>query len=200
MLDEMTGEQRTRGDGTDDTGPSTLRAGLLTRAIEQGARASSVIAGFSIFVLMGVCVADVSRRAIFGNGIEGAVEATEVALVAVVFAGMMAAQVNGKHIKTPMFTNLMPARVAHASRTLALTLAVLLVGWMTFETARSGIASFEKGEFRYGLTNVPVWPARLLIPVGLAGLGVALCVSLVENAKRFLVDAPAEEAEFESIP
>ncbi len=65
-----------------------------------------------------------------------------------------------------------------------------LVAWMTVETAQAALHSFLVGEYRFGLLQMPIWPARLMIPLGLGVLFLELLVdgrdlvrALIDNAE-----------------
>lgn len=160
----------------------------------------STLAGVGILGLMLLTVWDVSFRETRGRGIEGATELSEVALVAVVFLGMTAAQLNRSHISTPMLTARLPARLGHAVRALSLVVAALFVAWMTLETARTGMSSYQAGEFRYGTVNVPIWPARLVIPLGLAGLTIALVLHSAIQVRKCVLNMPKDIVDYEAMP
>jgi TRAP-type C4-dicarboxylate transport system permease small subunit len=146
----------------------------------------AMLAGLSIVVLMVLTVVDVFKRKFFGHGLTFAPEVTEVALVALVFLGMMAAQFSGAHVRTPVVTGRLKGWWQSGARLAGLTIAVLLMGWMTIVTLDYGLESWRTGEFRFGLARVPVWPAKLAIPLGTAGLTTALLVEAVREARRVL--------------
>ena len=97
---------------------------------------------------------------------------------------MMSAQMSGSHIQTPILTSRLPGKWSYGLRAVGLIVACAVVGWMTYLTLRAGITSFEIREYRFGLTSVPVWPAKLMIPLGSAGLLAALLFQLITNVRQ----------------
>lgn len=171
----------------------------LNGAMNKVSTGMSLLAGVGIILIMVASVADVTRRALTGHSIHGINEASEVALVVVVFVGLMGAQTSGSQIATPMVTNRLPARAGHAVRALALWLAAAITLWMTAETAVAGYESWQAKEFRFGLASVPIWPAKLVIPVGLACLALALIVQGLDHAGRFRRNDPKQTTEYQEL-
>jgi len=160
----------------------------------------SFLAGLGFMVVMAMTVADVARRTLDGHSIPGMVELVEVGLAALVFLGLFSAQIRGVHVKTPMVTNMLPARLGHACRALGLLVGLVFLCWMTYETATSALDSFSRGEYRYGSAKVPIWPAKMIIPAGLGALAVVVAAELVTSVRRFVAGAPKVQAEFDGLP
>jgi TRAP-type C4-dicarboxylate transport system permease small subunit len=160
--------------------------------------ALAFVAGLGIVGLMLLTVADVALRKLAGRGIPGTLEISEVALVAVVFAALMAAEVNNVHVRTPILVERLSGRVANLAKMLGLVPAALFVSWAAWLTAMEGLASMERGEFRFGIVAVPVWPAKLVIPIGLAGLAVALMVKVVTAVRRARLGLPPETSGYDN--
>lgn len=125
--------------------------------------------------------ADVTSRQLTGSSIPGVVEYSEVLMVGLIFLGLAYAQRVGAHIGVDLVTERMPVRVAHAVRTVGLVIAIGIVAIMAWETLEVALRSFESREFRFGLVQVPIWPARLMIPLGLGALLLELGVSLYDE-------------------
>lgn len=144
------------------------------------------IAGAGALLIMLLTVADITLRRLRGLGLTFTLEVCEVVLVVVVFAGMMSAQLSGSHIGTPIVTTRLQPRLASWTRSLGLFIACAVVAWIVWLTARAGLASFGIREYRFGLTSVPIWPAKLLLPLGCAALLAALLADLIVNVRAAL--------------
>lgn len=133
------------------------------------------IGGAAIMLLMFATVADVVSRKVGGGGIAGVVEWTEVLLVVVVFAGMMGAELSGAHIRGMSFLTERERSIgAPLVRACGSALAALILVWAVFMSGEEALASIALGEFRMGLIQVPIWPAKLAIPIGLAGFAAVM--------------------------
>lgn len=140
-----------------------------------------MLAALIIVAIMFSTAADVTSRQLTGSSIAGVVEYSEVLMVSLIFLGLAYAQRTGAHIGVDIFLERMPARAAHVVRAVGLLIAFLVVAIMAYETLQVALRSFESREFRFGLVPVPIWPARLLIPLGLAALLLELSVSVYDE-------------------
>ncbi len=145
-------------------------------------RALAWIAGIGIALLMLPTVVDVTYRKLFGPSIPGLLEYGEVGLVVVVFLGMAHAMETGTHVYTPILTSRLPGRVSGALRLAGLVPVWVLVALMVVGTARLALESIEIGEYTFGLAAVPIWPAKVAIPIGLAAMLVELTIRICECA------------------
>ena len=141
--------------------------------------ASRAIAIASTVMLMTVTVVDVTMRTISGRGIPGAIEITEVFLVVAAYFGLMTAARDGTHIAATLVTDRLPTGAALVLRVTAGAISAATLGVMIYATAMRAITATTSGEFRFGLVSVPIWPARIAIVLGLAGLTIAVVAQIV---------------------
>lgn len=145
------------------------RARSVVQAVS---RAFSWLAGFFVLVLMLLVVMEVMARDVFETTLGGTIEISEVLLVFLVFLGIAFAQQEGAHVNTNLVTSRLPERRAALVRATGMVLASLVLFVAAWATADRGWASMQAGEARFGLRSVPVWPARLIVPVGFVLLGL----------------------------
>lgn len=178
--------------------PMPRRSTVWSRVVQATASTLALLAGLGIVCLMLLTVVDVGLRKFVGRGVPGALEISEVALVAVVFAALMAAEVGNVHVRTPILVERLPHRAANLVKLLGLVPATVFVFWAAWLTAMEGLASAESGEFRFGVVAVPVWPAKLVIPIGLAGLALALAAKVVTAVHRARRAMPPETSGYDN--
>ena len=159
----------------------------------------ALVSGVLILGLMFLTVADVALRKFFASGVPGAVELNEVMLVAVVFLALMAAEMTDTNVRTPLLTERLPDRWANLAHVIGYLPAIAFLGWATYVTGIEGIDSWLRGDFRFGLIFVPIWPAKLVVPIGLAGLTVAVVIKFVQALVNLITARPAVIAEHESV-
>lgn len=145
----------------------------LVKAIATVGKVLAIVAGISILILMLFTTVDVGMRAVFGSGVAGSIEITQVALVAIVFAGMMSAELSKIHVRTPLLTERLPNRAAFALKLFGSFISALVVAWATYYSWRVAAASYAAGEFQFGLAEVPIWPAKIALAIGMTGLLVS---------------------------
>lgn len=165
------------------------------RWIERISKTAAAICGASIAVLMLLTCIDVARRYATGRSLPGVIEYSEVLLAGVVFLGMGMAQNGGAHVRMEAFiTRLRPRAKAWVEAGTA-AFAAVLTAVLTVATANEAIASFQAGEYRHGLAEVPIWPAKMVIPIGLAILTAEFLRTCVWRFLAARGDQPLPEAE-----
>ena len=94
--------------------------------------------------------------------------AVAVVLGTVVFLALGYCAYSGSHIALTLVTGALPGRIAAGVRAAAYTLVAVLLVWMLWATGIRALDSFQTGEYKFGLAQWPLWPARTTIVVGLA--------------------------------
>lgn len=155
--------------------------GPVRRSIHALSTAFAVLAAVLVMAIMFSTAADVTVRQITGASIPGVVEYSEVLMVGLIFLGLAYAQRCGAHIGVDLVVQRLPARVGHVVASVGLMIAIAVVALMAWETLGVALQSFETREFRFGLVQVPIWPARALIPIGLVALLLELAVTLSDE-------------------
>lgn len=158
------------------------------------------IAGSLVVLLMLLSVFDVGMRQVGSQGVTGTIEWTEVVLVIMVFAGMAPAESSGAHIRTPLVTNRLPDKWAHGVRAAAQVMAAAYVAWLANQAFLEAKVAIDINELKIGVVEVPVWPAKLGIGIGLVALCVVMLCRILLHLHDLWRGVPARDEEFESLP
>src|SRR5690606_9299753 len=125
-------------------------------------------------------VADVAAKYLLGTPIVGTLEIVSTYyMVAVVFLPLAFVQQKGGHIVVEVFTYSLPPRLIAALDALVLVVCLGILGIYIRETivsAMSKTASRESWEATY--FDIPVWPTRWFLPVGLTAMGMAMVLQV----------------------
>ncbi|MBP2366188.1 TRAP transporter small permease subunit [Pseudonocardia parietis] len=155
------------------TPPAAARAASGPRGtFDQVTRWFSWAAGGLALALMLLIVAEVGVRAVVGRSLSGTIELSEVLLVFIVALGIGNAQRTGAHVNTDLLTSRLTPHTGAVVRVAGLTVAAGFLLWTTWVSATRGWEAMLVGEARFGISEVPVWPARLVLPLGLLVLSV----------------------------
>lgn len=160
--------------------------GGARRIIVRVARGLGAVSALLIVFMMVSTVADVSRRQFAGEAIPGVIEMGEVLMVATVFLGLAYTEVRGAHVNMTLLVRKLPPRIAAMANTVGLLLVLFVVGWMVYVTGVRAFEAFEIKEYRFGLVQIPIWPARVALAVGLAAYFAALLPRLVDNVRGII--------------
>lgn len=141
---------------------------------------------------------DVVRRESVGVGVNGTLDfVTNYYMIAIVFMGLMVAQRQREHIEVNVLFDRLPI---NTRRSVALGGQLLTIGFV-LAMANYGfleaLANMEQGE-RSGVTGVPIWPSRFLIPVGFLAYAVRLGVDAARDFRCPVAVSAAHDGAGES--
>ena len=139
----------------------------------------------SIFCIAAIIVAvtsNVLMRYLFNSPIPGAFEASGALLVGVVFLSLAYVQATKGHTRVMFLVSRLPKGLQAQLNLITLVLALGVFIIMTWKGAVIAWGDFQVKEVAMGTVRFPVWPSKMLIPLG-AGL---LCLRLmVDIASQF---------------
>lgn len=154
----------------------------FVRGVQRLTRWFAVASAAMTLIVMTLTCADVFSRILTGGSVPGLLELGEVALVVLVYAGIAQAQQANVHVAVDVLTARLPVAVARTLIIIGLSFAALVVAWAVYATGVLAIDSVERQESRFGITAVPIWPARLLIPLGLLLLLAEIGIDIADVA------------------
>jgi len=140
-------------------------------------RAFSIASAALIMLMMVLTTTDVFLRYVLNSPIPNVFEVEEFFLIGVVYFGLAYIQAMRGHITMDILTMRLRQKVQ-----VGLTLFSDVVGLLIFSIIvwRSGIFAWESfviGGTTMGLAEYPLWPAKTVLPIGIA----LLCLRLVFN-------------------
>lgn len=156
---------------------------MVRRAIDALSWGAGLAAGVLLMALIFLTGTDVLWRNFHGRSIPGAYEYSEVLLVALVFLSLAWTQRVDAHVSIDLATRAMPERLGRLVQAAGLVVALAFLVWMTVASVHSASESWLTGEYRIGLAEVPVWPARLAVAFGMFMLVLQLALRLVDLAR-----------------
>lgn len=151
---------------------------MVDATIRRVSSALALLSAGMIFVMMCAMCVDVANRLLTGSSIAGVYELVESLVVGAIFLGLAWAERRQEHVKVELVTRRLPVRVAAWVRVGGAVASVVVVGWMTYATSLRARRAVDVGEFRQGLVEFPLWPARAAVAVGLAALLAELLLTL----------------------
>lgn len=153
----------------------------FARIIDRLAKAMAIISALATVTLMAALTGEVATRFAVGRSLPGMVELSETSLVVIVFFGFAYVALQESHIRMTLATNFAPGGLVRAMRLTAIALSVAFLAWLAYATAGRAITSFETGEYKFGLLQWPIWPARWAITIGLGVAAVATVILLLRE-------------------
>ena len=142
--------------------------------------ALSVMAGVALLTTLTLLVAgSVALRMSMGSGIRGVIEYSEILLVTVAYLSIGVAQREGRHVSITVATSFLALEHQRLVVRIGFLLSLLYVVPMVWEGTAVALDSIARGEARWGLIRVPIWPGRVLLVVGMLMLATELLRQIV---------------------
>jgi len=166
----------------------TSDRGILDRIVHGLSRGGANVATCALVLIMATAVVDVTARSLAGRSVPGIVESAEVILVIGVFLGLAYAQRLKAHVATSVIIDRLPPAARRVLRSAGLLVVAAYVGGAAYVSALRAWQSFAGGEVRFGLMEIPQWPARTAIAVGFA----LLLLEVLRDLRRAIAGEAAE--------
>ncbi len=163
----------------------------LDRGLYRAERVLALVSGFAVLSLMVLAVYSVGGRNMFNAPLPGYVDWIEQAMPLIAFMGVSYTQRDGGHIRMDMLVGQLKGRALWSAELLTvsamLVLMLLLVwgSWAHFER------SFDFGSPMWSRDSsmdiaLPLWPAKILVPVAFSVLCLRLCLQVYAYAAALI--------------
>lgn len=163
-----------------------LALGVVITTIEMWA---NLVGTWLVFLLMVLVCSDVAFRALSGSSITGAIELGELLMVGITILTVAYTQNERGHVRMDLVVDRWkgkPRQWVEACivfMCLGFSIVALI---MTSKLAGDSIAKWEIVE---GVSQLPKWPWKTLIPVGFLLLCVRLITQLIEHVRMALAQS-----------
>lgn len=151
----------------------------------------ALLGGLAVFLLMILAVVSVGGRNFFNAPLPGYVDWIEQAMPLIAFVGMAYTQRLGGHIRMDIVVGRLHGRVlwlVELVSTLAMLALVLLLVWGTFAHF---LRAFDMNAPLWSRDSsmdigIPLWPAKLIVPVGFTVLLLRLALQAWGYGRAFI--------------
>ena len=163
---------------SDDSTLSRIDRGLLRLEVRL-----ALLSGLAVFALMILAVFSVGGRNILQSPLPGYVDWIEQAMPLIAFMGISYVMREGGHIRMDILVGQLRGRALYLVEmitTMAVLVLMLLLLWGAWEHF---VRSFDFNAPMWSSDSsmdigLPIWPAKLLVPVAFAVLCVRLCLQI----------------------
>ncbi|MBU6189447.1 MAG: TRAP transporter small permease [Betaproteobacteria bacterium] len=160
--------------------PSSAMA--LAARVASASRAMARITGVLIILIMIAVVIDAVLRGMMGIAIWGVLEVGVLLLLALIYLGLPATQANRENFRVSIFAERFPPWVDRIVTWLLLAVQLAVLGILCWTSWRSSIYSFNRDEVSFGMVQIPLWPSRAMVSVGLTLLLIQSITAALEYA------------------
>lgn len=135
------------------------------------------LGGWVIFAIMLIVVAEVVGRRMLNVSIQGTIDVVQLLMAAFAFLGLAYCQREGAHVRMDIVLARARDRLLWSVEAFGVLLALVFVAIMTLKSYEHFLRAWEIGDSTMDL-RWPVWPSKMLVPIGLFLLAVRLALQL----------------------
>ncbi|MFV0515728.1 MAG: TRAP transporter small permease subunit [Jhaorihella sp.] len=159
------------------------RLSRLDRALERLERFLALVSGVAVFGLMALAVVSVAGRNLFNRPLSGYVDWIEAAMPLIAFMGIALVQREGGHIRMDILVGKLRGRALWLFELVSVLLILLLMLALVWGSWAHFLRSFDFAAPLWSRDSsidigLPIWPAKLLVPVAFGVLSLRLCLQV----------------------
>lgn len=167
------------------------------RAVDRISTVFGHIGAIAGMLLLLHVTADVIGRSVFGRPLGGTLEIVQYwYMPAIVFFGLAFTQLRDEHLKVILLTESLPPRIRKVAEMVGQIIPFLLVLVLLYFGWSGANYSMSIGETALGTVNVPTWPPRFFVVIGLGMLLVQFFVTIyrmiLKPASAYVTDEDDE--------
>ncbi|WP_051419516.1 TRAP transporter small permease [Paracoccus pantotrophus] len=149
------------------------------------ANALLALSGIAVVVLMLHVVADVLSKYAFHYPLVGTIEvASWYYMIAIAFFPLAYVQLHSHHLVVEVFTTGLSARRLAALDALVCVAVLAYIGLLGWLVAAKAIEATHRGEIiNVVYFDLPIWPARWILPISLIAMIPAIVMQLLANLR-----------------
>lgn len=159
-----------------------------------------IILGSSVLFLAGLLIVHVLGRQLFGNGVTGQVELTQISLVIMTFSGLGYAVRRARHISMSAFSDQLSGTPRKALIIFIALGTAALMFYLAWHAGDYVLSIHDRGRTSSAL-QIPLWIPYLAAPVGFVLAGIQFVLTAVRNlTSRETYRSFSEKDEYDAIP
>ena len=187
-----------------DTSASNSPAAVLRKALRMLDQASEhiekVILGVSVLFLAGMLIVHVLGRQLFGDGLTGQVEMTQISLIVMTFAGLGYGVRRARHICMSAFYDQLTGWPRKALLVFISLLTGALMFYLSYYAWEYVSAIEDRGRTTSAL-QIPLWIPYMAAPIGFALAGIQYWLTAIRNlTSRGIYRSFNEKEEYDAVP
>jgi len=147
------------------------------RWIHRVASTLLVVGAVSLVAMILLSASDVVYRNVAGVGVPASIQLNEMLMVAMTFGALAATQMRDGHVSVDLATSRLTPRVANLLQAAGLLVSALVTAWATWASWHIAVDALRSAEVSIGIANMPTWPSRFLVTIGLGVLTAEIAAS-----------------------
>jgi TRAP-type mannitol/chloroaromatic compound transport system permease small subunit len=168
---------------------------IIDKIMDRIAWGMSIIGAFVLFLMLVVTIADVVADKLLKLPFPGATELVMSIMPISVCAFLLSLQIKKRHIVIDIMVNMLGPKARVFLQLLTPPCGIFLFGLLTWLSVPLAIHSVRIGEHTGGNVGVPMYPAKVMIPIATGLVTIQLIIELVRMLRDWkkpqAVAAPA---------
>ena len=164
---------------------------MIDRIMDRIALGLSILGALVLLIMLVVTIADVIADQVLGSPFPGATELIMSIMPISVCAFLLSVQIKKRHIVIDLLVNRLNPKARVVLQLLTQPCGVFLFGLLTWLTIPMAVHSVKIAEHTGGNVGVPMYPAKVMIPVATGLVTIQLILELVRTLK-IVKNPPAE--------
>ncbi len=146
---------------------------MIDKVLKWLSNGLAAVAGVGLVLMMVQTVADVISDQFFFRPIPGNLEVISIYhMVLVVFLPLAFIEKRHEHIQVDLIYQLMPRLLQRITLSFGYLLCTVFFAILSWRTSGDAIRSVAKNEVLMGNVYVLIWPAKFVLPIGFATIGL----------------------------
>ena len=141
----------------------------------------SGLAGWLMFAMLMLLIADVVSRS-FGKPLLLMAELSVFVMMIVIYLGFSRCEEQHEHVRLEFVVNALPKKIRPKVRAVANQLAVVVIALLFYAVIRDAWSSFVTGSAIEGTVDIPIWPTKFVMVVGMVFFLLQGIVNLYDPA------------------
>ncbi|MCZ4354008.1 TRAP transporter small permease subunit [Roseovarius aestuarii] len=174
----------------------TKNGGMIDGATRWLSYILAGVGGIALVLMMVQTVADVVADQIFARPIPGNLEVISVYhMVLVVFLPLAFVETRHEHIQVDLVYQLMPRLLQRITLVVGYLLGAGFFAILSWRTLGDALRALAKNEMLMGNVYVIIWPAKFVLPIGFAAIGLVVLLHAWRAAtdQTFVPEPPAAD-------
>ena len=152
---------------------------MVEKALSRLSYELAGLAAISLLLMMLHVTGDVAGKYLLNKPIPGTAEVVaSYYMISVVFLPLAWLEVTNGPITVDLFYEMAPDWMKRGMHVLGTLLSILLYGFLAWLSWEPAVRAWEIGEIVEGAWKVTIWPAKFVLPIGLALACLALALRL----------------------
>lgn len=164
------------------------------------AKAFNIVGAVALLIMLVITVADVIMSKLFDWPFPGATEVVTSVMPISVFAFLLTTQMENRQISIDMVVGRLGFRARTAMKFLGQGIGIYLFGLLTWLNVPMALYSIKIGEHTGGTVAVPMYPAKVIIPLACGLITIQLLIQFVRGLRAVATGRDPQAASIEAVP